>query len=266
MSSSLVSSLIELRDDFDKLWPGDVPCENQHVLYNLVFDEIKIYKTHRKLHTEYPKGYCFPITNILFKAMNTDGFFEQYPDLSPIQEYIKSGDARVIWGACRGKYFQTAMQIGEWYVDVANDTVDVTKHKVEIHRMDSPECPFAFINDLKTYLSIKESYHDVNIFRNTVFPALSEDFPIISVSKSGGNLTLEPDPYLAKLRKMDPDYTTTLEQYPNLPTDHAQWIASQSELKQFTRPLNENHGNPDSKSHKLQLRLMAIAINSFLGK
>src|SRR5690554_8015947 len=94
-----ISALNILRDDVDRLWDGDVPQGNRNVIYNLISDEIKIYKTHRKLNTEYPKGYCFPITNILFKAMNTDGFFEQYPDLSPIQDYIKSGNARVIWGA-----------------------------------------------------------------------------------------------------------------------------------------------------------------------
>lgn len=238
----------------------------KNTVHESILNEIHSFKKNHKLRTDYPKGYCLPITKILFKVMQSDGFFDQYPALSSLQEYITSGDARVIWGACRGIYFQTAMQIGEWYVDVANDTVDVTKPKVEIHRMDSPGCPFKFITDLKTYLSIKESYHEVTIFRNSVFPALTELYPIISLSTKYNYLILEPDSYLTKLRKMDPDYDSTLECYPDLPADLVEWIYLQPELKTYTRPTISYNGNPDPKSHKMQLRLMVTAINAFMEK
>lgn len=264
--SSVSESLTQVRDDFDVLWKVGVVQGANKTVHELILNEINSYKKHHRLRTDYPKGYCLPITNILFAAMNRDEFFEQYPPLSTVQEYIRSGDARVIWGACRGIYFQTAMQIGEWYVDVANDTVDVTKPKVEIHRMDSPECPFKFISDLKTYLSIKESYHDVTIFRNTVFSALTELYPIISLSNSHKYLTLEPDSYIAKLRKMDPDYTSTLKCYPDLPADLVAWIYLQPELEPYTRPAISQNYNPDHKTQKMQLRLMVTAINSFLEK
>ena len=35
-----------------------------------------------------------------------------------------------LFGSYDNKYFQTAMQIGAYYVDVSNDTVDINKEKV----------------------------------------------------------------------------------------------------------------------------------------
>jgi hypothetical protein len=258
--------LITLRDTFDDFWGLENRYTPKNNLQRQLLSEIEHYKVHNTLQTTYPKGYCSPITRILFKALTTDSIYEQYPQLSSIREYFKSGDARVVWGACSKQYFQTAMQIGEWYVDVANDTVDVTKPKVEIHRMDSPDCPFEFIRDLKTYISIKESYHQVTAYRNSVFPELMNQFPIIAVSYVTGKLEIDRSLYPYGLRKTDPDYENTLSKLPELPPEIIHWVQQQPELEQFTHPLTENHGSPDSKSHNLQLRLVVTAINSLMRK
>ena len=50
-----------------------------------------------------------------------------------IREFIGKGGAfRSVWGVLREQYFQNAIQLGGLYVDVSNDTVVVTKPKVEI--------------------------------------------------------------------------------------------------------------------------------------
>jgi hypothetical protein len=257
--------LITLRDTFDDFWSLENRYPPKNELQKQLLAEIEKFQVHNSIQTTYPKGCCSPITRILFNALSTDSIYEQYPRLSSIRQYFKSGNARVIWGACRRQYFQTALQIGEWYVDVANDTVDVTKPKVEIHRMDSPDCPFEFIRDLKIYISIKESYHQVRVYRNSVFPKLVTQFPIIAISNTTENVEIDPSLYPYGLRKTDRDYEITLSKLPELPTEIIHWIHQQPELIAYISP-TKNYPNPGPESLKQQHKLEVTAINTLLKK
>ena len=93
------------------------------------------------------------------------------------------GTLRRVWGDLRGQYFQNALLIGSLYVDVANDTVVITKPKVEI-------LPFHLsglspIRDYQHFARIAESYWQVSVWPNHVLPELAPAFPILTVTREG---------------------------------------------------------------------------------
>jgi len=83
----------------------------------------------------------------------------------------------------KDRYFQNAMQFGNLYIDVANDTVDPSKPWLEW--MDVRDVPFENVGDLPTLIRIAESYHRCRAFPNLHFPLLAPVVPLLSVAEDG---------------------------------------------------------------------------------
>lgn len=132
----------------------------------------------------YPLGRCLEIRDAVFAALVTR---IQRPDCAitrALHAFIAEGGiGGKIWGVLRESYFQNAIQLGPLYVDVANDTVTVTKPKIEILPMDA--AGMAPVASLAHFATIARRYWGVEIYRNTVFPALAAYYPMICVSDSG---------------------------------------------------------------------------------
>ena len=138
----------------------------------------------------YPLGRCREIRDKVFEMLGESINTRETPITRSLHHFISQGGlATKIWGVLRESYFQNAIQIGSYYVDVANDTVDPRKPKIEILRLaDSGMTP---VNSLEHFKTIAERYWNARVYANTVFPGLAPFFPMICVSPSGA-AWLEP--------------------------------------------------------------------------
>lgn len=127
----------------------------------------------------YPLGRCLEINNAVVTALIDRLRAPTHPVEMAIIAFLKEGGVvRTIWGALRGRYFQNAMQFGSLYVDVSNDTVTVTKPKVEILPLE--QAGLEAIRDAAHFAEIAAIYWDANIYANVAAPSLAPILPFIS--------------------------------------------------------------------------------------
>jgi hypothetical protein len=139
-----------------------------------------------KLGKPYPLGQCLEISLAVqqyLKQLNPS----QLPPLaligySALQAYLKAGgNMRRVWGDLRGQYFQNAFLLGTLYLDVSNDTVVVTKPKIELLPFD--ESGLVPIADYAHFARIAESYWQSQVLPNHLLPELAPFCPVIIISK-----------------------------------------------------------------------------------
>lgn len=138
----------------------------------------------------YPLGCCREITLCALEKLRTRIAAPRCEASRALADFIRDGGTlRCIWGILRDRYFQTALQLGGLYVDVANDTVTVTKPKVEILPME--ESGMAAVRDAAHFARIAESYWGLRIYANTALPSLAPLLPMIGAApgKSPGLLS-----------------------------------------------------------------------------
>lgn len=129
------------------------------------------------LNVKYPIGDCFPIScAFLYYVKNTSKF----SFLNPYRE--QGGVVKLVWGNIRDEYFQTAVQIGNYIVDVANDTVDIQKEKVKISEIGNID--FKNFSSIEEFIRVKESYHCTKVFSNFILPEISDFYPLFSVKNN----------------------------------------------------------------------------------
>ena len=129
----------------------------------------------------YPYGRCEEITRDLFTRL----FQRLAQPAGPVERALRAfveegGVLRSVWGVLRGQYFQNALQIGALYVDVSNDTVVVTKPKVEILPIGSSG--LVPVRDLDHFRQTAERYWGATLYANHLAPTLAPLLPILSVS------------------------------------------------------------------------------------
>jgi hypothetical protein len=132
----------------------------------------------------YPYGYCREITCDVLARLRTRVERPRHPGERAIKVYLNCGGAgRRVWGALRERFFQNALQIGGLYIDVSNDTVDVTKPKVEILPMGASG--FEWVRDAEHFARIGERYWGAKFYANHAVPSLAPLFPIVGVDARG---------------------------------------------------------------------------------
>ena len=98
-----------------------------------------------------------------------------------IREFVGKGRAfRSVWGVLREQYFQNAIQLGGLYVDVSNDTVVVTKPKVEILPIEVSG--LVNVRDIAHFRQTAEHYWGTTIYANHLVPSLAPLMPMMSAS------------------------------------------------------------------------------------
>ncbi|MGF7211961.1 hypothetical protein GGE65_006583 [Skermanella aerolata] len=98
-----------------------------------------------------------------------------------IREFVGRGGAfHSIWGVLLEQYFQNAIQLGGLYVDVSNDTVVVTKPKVEILPIEVSG--LVNVRDIAHFRQMAERYWGATIYANHLVPSLAPLLPMISAS------------------------------------------------------------------------------------
>lgn len=132
----------------------------------------------------YPLGRCREIRDAVFDGLQARIRAPRCDAARSIAAFVGDGGAgRKIWGALRGSYFQNAIQLGAWYVDVANDTVVADKPPVEI--LPLADVDMVPIADYRHFAAIAEPYWSVRVYRNSVLPNLAPILPLLCVDAGG---------------------------------------------------------------------------------
>ncbi len=149
----------------------------------------------------YPKGFCLPITVEAaseFESRSATGPSAAADAVSAFRH--AGGIVTKIWGVLRNQYFQNALQLGSIYFDVANDTVDVTKPKVEY--MPMAESGFKNIESYAEFAHVAERYWNCEIHPNLHFPRLAPLLPMLRLSHDG-TLSIESRIYYMQRMNVD---------------------------------------------------------------
>lgn len=132
----------------------------------------------------YPLGRCREIRDAVFTLLEKKLPTATEPGLVLIRERLVQGEVlRKIWGALRGVYFQNAIAIGDWYLDVSNDTVNPNKPRIEV--LPLAQSGLEQITSFEQFVPVARSYWEVTVYRNEVCPALAPYLPLLFISKSG---------------------------------------------------------------------------------
>ena len=138
----------------------------------------------------YPKGYCLPITRTALRRFLARG--QEGRPSEALQAVLafgeQGGHVGRIWGILRDRYFQNALQLGSHYFDVANDTVDAAKPKIE--HMPMAESGFRNVTSLEEFVRIAESYWNCRLFPNLHFPRLAITCPLLQLDPQDGRLQI----------------------------------------------------------------------------
>ena len=124
---------------------------------------------------DYPVGFCRIIRDAVRDRLRDDPAW---------RAVVRRGVAvRDVFVILKGRYFQNAMQVGNLYVDVANDTVDPSKHWLEWAPV--PEVDFENPSDITRIAAVSAAYHGCTVHPNTVFPLLAPAVPLLAVRSNG---------------------------------------------------------------------------------
>ncbi len=130
----------------------------------------------------YPLGRCREIRDKVFEILKAELKQSTSPGLIALKDYMQLGHPmKKIWGGLKGLYFQNALQVGDYYIDVANDTVNPNKPRVEILLMKNSG--FSAIKDFEHFIKIAENYWQVKIYKNSVCSSLAPMMPLLCVDK-----------------------------------------------------------------------------------
>lgn len=150
----------------------------------------------------YPLGQCLEISLAVqqrlaeIESMDVPGYVISGHDaLMAFQ--AAGGVLRQVWGDLRGEYFQNAFQVGALYVDVSNDTVTVTKPKVEI--LPFEQANFVAVRDYRHFMRVARNYWQGELYPNHVLPELAPYCPLIHVSPAGLVTLCEASRYMLSL-------------------------------------------------------------------
>lgn len=129
----------------------------------------------------YPYGRCEEITSDLFARLARRIHAPASAMDQRLRDFVAAGgQIRTVWGILRERYFQNAIQFGGLYVDVSNDTVVVTKPKVEI--LPVADCGLVAVRDLAHFRETAALYWGASIHINALAPSLAPLLPMVSSS------------------------------------------------------------------------------------
>lgn len=128
----------------------------------------------------YPLGRCLEITQAVQKELMLRLQKPTTRAERAIHAFMSAGGVvRPIWGVLRQQFFQNATQFGSLYIDVSNDTVTITKPKVEI--LPLAECGMESIRDLEHFSVTAGRYWGASIVANHLVPELAPALPMLAV-------------------------------------------------------------------------------------
>ena len=253
---AIFSDLLRLRAEFD--------CSIEHSLHQ-----------HPRLD-QYPTGFCLEITKGVLRLINRELANPTTPAMHALRRFCEQGGcAKRVWGNLRHQYFQNAIQIGSLYVDVANDSVDRNKPKVEILPMSAAN--FYPLSDYDSYSGLAERYWKAQAYPNRYLPPLAPLFPLLLVYPNG-KIQLHSAYQMLLYQNMLSDFTLAEEaifsgsfQDRRLPSEILQqlpgrWKPHLNNLQLSTSPVQDDELRQSfTEARETQLRLDAIRCQNMLN-
>lgn len=130
---------------------------------------------HAPTASNYPIGQCAAIRDRGFQILGCD------PE---IRSMISQGLLfKRVYIILKGLYFQNALQLGNVYLDIANDTVEASKPCLEW--MPIADVDYVNLEDLDVLANVAERYHRCRVYPNQVFPLLAPVVPFLAVREDG---------------------------------------------------------------------------------
>jgi len=123
----------------------------------------------------YPIGFCRAIRDKVLEKIKNDALFLAFTKKGVI--------LKEIFIILRNTYFQNAIQLGNLYIDIANDTVDTSKPKLEICNLNKTD--YVNLNEYDEYFRVAEKYLHITLYPNTLFPLFALMSPCLSISEKG---------------------------------------------------------------------------------
>ena len=95
--------------------------------------------------SQYPLGQCFHLTSTVVEFIEEFELQNENSIFYTVKSFIDNGGIfKKIWGVYNNDHFQTAIQIGNWYIDIAADTFEIQEKQVE----------FCLFNDSKYHIAV----------------------------------------------------------------------------------------------------------------
>lgn len=140
-----------------------------------VSDKIKLKLVEYAQKSHYPIGACYQITAVFYDYILNDLMTNSA--LVFLKKFMDEGGIfKITWGNARNECFQTALQVGNYCYDVANDTVSLKKDKVLIAFF--PDLKYKNISSIEEYILLKKVYHNQVCYPNFLLPHYSPLFPV----------------------------------------------------------------------------------------
>ena len=141
----------------------------------------------KALLQEYPIGCCLYIREAVIAIVRSSALEEQdipKAQKSILTQIVETLGVKRVWGVKDDQYFHNGIQAGNYFLDIANDTVDATQPKVVVSTIE--QAGFRDIKSIQDYLDISTRYHKFNFERNTAIPELAPLFPLIQIKTDKG--------------------------------------------------------------------------------
>ena len=123
----------------------------------------------------YPLGFCGQIRDQVLDRLVADAAFRELIGADVV--------LKKIFVLLKGVYFQNALQLGNLYVDVANDTVFIDKPKIEWLRIE--DTPFENADSWSAVAAVGKRYYEVELYPNLLFPLAFPSAPYFAIRASG---------------------------------------------------------------------------------
>lgn len=123
----------------------------------------------------YPIGYCGAIRDQVLDRLVADPEFRALIGADTV--------LKKIFVLLKGVYFQNAIQLGNLYVDVANDTVFADKPQIEWLRIE--DTPFENADAWPPVAEVGRRYYGVELYPNLLFPLAFPASPFFAIRSSG---------------------------------------------------------------------------------
>ena len=156
-----------------------------------------------EMRAKYPLGACKPIRDAgLARLLGCSAADETRPAFQAIRRFrSRGGLVKGIWGIQKGIYFQNAIQAGDLWVDLANDTVDRTRVPVEICRL--ADARFEEIESFGRFAEVTRVYWGLEAYPNHILPAVAAILPVLLVSPEGAMRLATPKTLLPRNIRLD---------------------------------------------------------------
>ena len=150
----------------------------------------------------YPLGCCQEITLDVLQRLGRRLEKPDHRGARALCAFMDAGGiGRCVWGVLRNRYFQNALQFGGLYVDVANDTVTVTKPKVEILPM--AQSGLVAVRGPEHYATIASLYWGLEVYANHALPSLSPILPMIAATPGTVPVLMSATKYMVGMSLRD---------------------------------------------------------------